>query len=351
MATVDLTLAHAADTLRASAASSAFARASRTNIAGTRVSDRGSMARCEGEVGAGGDDDVTLTLAEDPPDDSEDTSGVVRRRVEERGSVVSRSIRRSAARARPLSHSCPSTRRHPYEPRGFFTFWPHPSFFVSPLRACASSGSRESTCVRVAIWRVDARDAWGFRVCALVSIEWKVPAPRVRVLQSEKRGRRAERQKFGTHGQQTGRTSGRRRRSAALARRADVDLDPHGAVVTRGTHGRVASHRGQRSPSHHRTMTELGGLPGAPPPPARPEKKEAPTMNVGDTVLLEMNGDKWAFIKLKRDGYVTSFPECHRRRMCPTRARARPATARPVTSPSHPPPPPPTIIYSIPHRD
>ena len=137
----------------------------------------------------------------------------------------------------------------------------------------------------------------------------------------------------------------------AVARRADVDLDPHSAVVTRGhPHGRVASHRGQRSPSHRRTMTELGGLPGAPPPPARPEKKHAPTMNVGDTVLLEMNGDKWAFIKLKRDGYVTSFPECHRRRMCPTRARARPATARPVTSPSHPPPPPPTIIYSIPHR-
>ena len=174
VATVDLTLAHAADTLRASAASSAFARASRTNIAGTRVSDRGSMARCVGEVGAGGDEEDWLTLAEDPPDDSE-----VRRRVEERGSVVSRSIRRSAARARPLSHSCPS-----------YTFLPHPSFFVVPLRTCASSGSRESTCVRVAIWRVDARDAWGFRVCALVSIEWKVPAPRVRVLQSEKRGRR-----------------------------------------------------------------------------------------------------------------------------------------------------------------
>ena len=75
--------------------------------------DLGSMARGEGECGAGGDDDW-LTLAEDPPDDSEDTRGgrgVVRRRVEERGSVVSRSIRRSAARARPLSHSCPSTRR------------------------------------------------------------------------------------------------------------------------------------------------------------------------------------------------------------------------------------------------
>ena len=188
VATVDLTLAHAADTLRASAASSAFARASRTNIAGTRVRDRGSMARCEGECGAGGDDDeVPLTLAEEPPDDSEDTSGVVRRRVEERGSVVSRSIRRSAARARPLSHSCPS-----------YTFLPHPSFVV-PLRACASSASRESACVRVAIWRVESRDAWGFRACALVSIEWKVPAPRVRALQSEKRGRRAERQKFGTH--------------------------------------------------------------------------------------------------------------------------------------------------------
>ena len=80
-------------------------------------------------------------------------------------------------------------------------------------------------------------------------------------------------------------------------------------------------------------MTELGGLPGAPPPPARPEKKHAPTMNVGDTVLLEMNGDKWAFIKLKRDGYVTSFPECHRRRMCPTRVLCAPR--RRVRSP-HP---------------
>ena len=87
VATVDLTFAHVADTLCASAASSAFARASRTNIAGTRVRDLGSMARCEGECGAGGDDDW-LTLAEDPPDDSEDTRGgrgVVRRRVEERG--------------------------------------------------------------------------------------------------------------------------------------------------------------------------------------------------------------------------------------------------------------------------
>jgi len=96
-------------------------------------------------------------------------------------------------------------------------------------------------------------------------------------------------------------------------------------------------------------MTELGGLPGAPPPPARPEKKHAPTMNVGDTVLLEMNGDKWAFIKLKRDGYVRSPSAVDVG--CAPRARAvRPATARPVTSPSHPPPPPPTIIYSIPHR-
>ena len=51
-------------------------------------------------------------------------------------------------------------------------------------------------------------------------------------------------------------------------------------------------------------MTELGGLPGAPPPPALPGVKTAPAMGVGDTVLLEMNGDKWAFIKLKRDGCV-----------------------------------------------
>ena len=99
-------------------------------------------------------------------------------------------------------------------------------------------------------------------------------------------------------------------------------------------------------------MTELGGLPGAPPPPARPEKKEAPTMNVGDTVLLEMNGDKWAFIKLKRDGYVRS-PSAVDVGCAPRALAVRPATARPVTSPSHPPPPPPTIIYSIipTHRD
>ena len=224
MATVDLTLAHAADTLRASAASSAFARASRTNIAGTRVRDRGSMARCVGEVGAGGDDDDWLTLADKSPDDSEDTSGVVRRRVEERGSVVSRSIRRSAARARPLSHSCPS-----------YTFLPHPSFVV-PLRACASSGSRESTCVRVAIWRVDARDAWGFRVCASVSIEWKVPAPRVRALQSEKRGRRAERQKFGT-GQQT--------------RREELPGAEDEARHSRGARTWISIHTAQSSPAGH----------------------------------------------------------------------------------------------------
>ena len=230
VATVDLTLAHAADTLRASAASSAFARASRTNIAGTRVRDRGSMARCEGEVGAGGDDDVTLTLADKSPDDSE-----VRRRVEERGSVVSRSIRRSAARARPLSHSCPSTRRLPNEPRGC-TFWPHPSFFVSPLRACASSGSRGETCVRVAIWRVDARDAWGFRVCALVFINGKVPAPRVRVLQSEKRGRRAERQKFGTQWH---------------SRREELPGAEDEARHSRGARTWISIHTAQSSPAGH----------------------------------------------------------------------------------------------------
>ena len=220
VATVDLTLAHAADTLRASAASSAFARASRTNIAGTRVSDRGSMARCEGEVGAGGDDDVTLTLADKSPDDSE-----VRRRAEERGSVVSRSIRRSAARARPLSHSCPS-----------YTFLPHPSFFVGPLRACASSGSRESACVRVAIWRVESRDAWGFRVCASVSIEWKVPAPRVRALQSEKRGRRAERQKFGTQWH---------------SRREELPGAEDEARHSRGARTWISIHSAQSSPAGH----------------------------------------------------------------------------------------------------
>ena len=265
---------------------------------------------------------------------------MVRRRVEERGSVVSRSIRRSAARARPLSHSCPS-----------YTFLPHPSFFVVPLRACASSGSRESTCVRVAIWRVDARDAWGFRVCASVSIEWKVPAPRVRALQSEKRGRRAERQKFGTMGQQTGRTSGRRRRSAALARRADVDLDPLGAVVTRGTTRtrRIASRAAFTfASSNDDGAWRTSGRATA----ARASREEGSAHH--ERRRHGAAGDERRQVgvhQAQARRVRTSFPECRRRRMCPTRACVRPATARPVTSPSHPPPPPPTIIYSIPHRD
>lgn len=46
-------------------------------------------------------------------------------------------------------------------------------------------------------------------------------------------------------------------------------------------------------------VSELGGLPGAPPPPLGPPL-EVPTMAPGDVVLLEMNGEKWAFVNLKR---------------------------------------------------
>ena len=46
-------------------------------------------------------------------------------------------------------------------------------------------------------------------------------------------------------------------------------------------------------------VSELGGLPGAPPPPLGPPL-EVPKMAPGDVVLLEMNGEKWAFINMKR---------------------------------------------------
>ena len=46
-------------------------------------------------------------------------------------------------------------------------------------------------------------------------------------------------------------------------------------------------------------VSELGGLPGAPPPPLGPPL-EVPKMGPGDVVLLEMNGEKWAFVNLKR---------------------------------------------------
>ena len=46
-------------------------------------------------------------------------------------------------------------------------------------------------------------------------------------------------------------------------------------------------------------VSELGGLPGAPPPPLGPPLK-VPKMAPGDVVLLEMNGEKWAFVNLKR---------------------------------------------------
>ena len=55
------------------------------------------------------------------------------------------------------------------------------------------------------------------------------------------------------------------------------------------------------------TDLELGGLPGAPPPP-RPTPRATPAMQPGDVVLLEMNGDKWAFVNLKRDQCVPPSP-------------------------------------------
>ena len=55
---------------------------------------------------------------------------------------------------------------------------------------------------------------------------------------------------------------------------------------------------------------ELGGLPGAPPPP-KPTPRTTPAMRPGDVVLLEMtgpNGDKWSFVNLKRDQCVPHPP-------------------------------------------
>jgi tRNA (adenine-N(1)-)-methyltransferase non-catalytic subunit len=43
---------------------------------------------------------------------------------------------------------------------------------------------------------------------------------------------------------------------------------------------------------------ELGGLSGSPLPP-KPEKCDAQLMAPGDVVLLDMNGEKWAFVNLK----------------------------------------------------
>jgi hypothetical protein len=43
---------------------------------------------------------------------------------------------------------------------------------------------------------------------------------------------------------------------------------------------------------------ELGGLVGAPPPPV-PTKRSVPVMGPGDVVLLDMNGETWAFVNLK----------------------------------------------------
>ena len=53
-------------------------------------------------------------------------------------------------------------------------------------------------------------------------------------------------------------------------------------------------------------LSELGGLPGAPPPPA-PSKRDVPVMGPGDVVLLDMNGEKWAFVNLKKNQCV---PPC-----------------------------------------
>ena len=60
---------------------------------------------------------------------------------------------------------------------------------------------------------------------------------------------------------------------------------------------------GLQSPHTTTTMSdvsELGGLPNAPPPPLASHPLPVPTMGPGDVVLLEMNGEKWAFINLKR---------------------------------------------------
>lgn len=76
-------------------------------------------------------------------------------------------------------------------------------------------------------------------------------------------------------------------------------------------------------------VSELGGLPGAPPPPLGPPL-EVPKMGPGDVVLLEMNGEKWAFVNLKRGQCVPArSPRPH--------SSTRTARAERVASP--PPPP------------
>lgn len=57
-------------------------------------------------------------------------------------------------------------------------------------------------------------------------------------------------------------------------------------------------------------LLELGGLDGAPPPPV-PTKRDVPLMGPGDVVLLDMNGEKRAFVNLKKNQCVllrSAFP-------------------------------------------
>ena len=101
-----------------------------------------------------------------------------------------------------------------------------------------------------------------------------------------------------------------------LAGTDDDDASRVGSSAHSSSRGRVrivvSSHRrrpipGRRCRAQESTwmtsaesdVSELGGLPGAPPPPLGPPL-EVPKMAPGDVVLLEMNGEKWAFINMKR---------------------------------------------------
>ena len=97
---------------------------------------------------------------------------------------------------------------------------------------------------------------------------------------------------------------------------------PRSVVASRG--GRRASRVATTTTTTTTTMEELGGVAGAPPPPT-PTPRDVPLMRPGDVVLLDMNGEKWAFINLKR-----------------ARVRARPSLRPRARRSLRPPPPPPT---------
>jgi hypothetical protein len=94
---------------------------------------------------------------------------------------------------------------------------------------------------------------------------------------------------------------------------------PRSVVASRG--GRRASRVATTTTTTTTTMEELGGVAGAPPPPT-PTPRDVPLMRPGDVVLLDMNGEKWAFINLKRGGCARVRPSV-RARVVPSVLRRR----------------------------